>query len=159
MKLYHENDDAQFPARRFTRPEPMIINSEPEWEVKTILDHRRQQNRHEFLIHWKGFPPDDDSWEPIENLDGSQELIAEYWQANGEPDTDPPTISSHYVRHDWEAMEVSVKDRPDDASDHSDFWAPYSDSEYDSFNEEGNLEDDVYAEDFYNPRTLQQSEL
>jgi len=42
LKLYHENDDAQFPARRFTRPEPMIIGNEPEWEVEKILDHRKQ---------------------------------------------------------------------------------------------------------------------
>ena len=87
----------------------MIIGNEPEWEAEKILDHRKQQNRHEFLVHWKGFPPDDDSWEPIENLEGSQELIAKYWQENCETGTDAPTMSSHYIAHTWEVMEVSVK--------------------------------------------------
>ena len=75
LKAYHENNDTKFPTRMFARPEPMIINDEPEWEVERILDHRTQQHRHEFLIHWKGFPDDDDSWEPIENLEGAQEAI------------------------------------------------------------------------------------
>ena len=132
----------------------MIINSESEWVVEQILDHRLQQNRHEFLVHWKGFPPDDDSWEPIENLEGSQSLIAEYWQANGEEETEVPTISTHYVRHAWDAMAVSVQERSGSDPDDLDFWKPFSNSEYESINETGGEYGESYAEDYFEQGTF-----
>jgi transposase InsO family protein len=149
LKQYHENDDTKFPTRRFTRPEPMIIDNEPEWEVESILDHRTQQNRHEFLIHWKDFPTDDDSWEPIENLEGAQELIAEYWETNGEAGMPIPTISTHYVRQSWGPMEVSIRERQSQ-EDVSDFWDPYDDAEYESYDEDmGFNADELYGEDYF----------
>jgi hypothetical protein len=61
LKLYQENDNDKFPSRTFSRPEPTFIESKEEWEVQQILDHRLQQNRHEFHIRWKGYSPEDDS--------------------------------------------------------------------------------------------------
>jgi hypothetical protein len=82
LKLYQENDNDRFPSRTFSRPETIFIENQEELEVQQILDHRLQQNRHEFLIRWKGYPLEDDSWEPLENLKGSQEAIAEFWKEN-----------------------------------------------------------------------------
>ena len=59
------------------KPAPILINRAEEWEAEDILDYRRQNNRHEFLVHWKGYERADDSWEPIENLEHSLELIQE----------------------------------------------------------------------------------
>ena len=50
---------------------PILINNAEEWEAEDILDYRLQNNRHEFLVHWKGYERADDSWEPIENLEHS----------------------------------------------------------------------------------------
>ena len=81
-------------------------------------------------MHWKGYDQVDNSWEPIENLDHSLELIQEYWDANN-PAEATPQITSHYIKASWEPMEVSstpciANDCPDD------FWEPYDNEEYDS---------------------------
>jgi hypothetical protein len=31
-----------------------------------------------YLVHWKGYTHDDDTWEPIENLDDAQECLKEF---------------------------------------------------------------------------------
>jgi hypothetical protein len=134
LKEYRENDPDRFKSRRMDKPAPILIDNAEEWEADQILDYRRQNNRHEFLVHWKGYERADDSWEPIENLDHSLELIQEYWDAN-HPAEPTPQITSHYIKASWEPMEVSstpctANDCPDD------FWEPYDDEEYDSSSSE-----------------------
>ena len=97
LKEYRENDPDGFKSRRIDKPAPIVIDNAEEWEAEQILDYRRQNNRHEFLVHWKGYGRADDSWEPIENLDHSLELIQEYWDAN-HPTEPTPQITSLYIK-------------------------------------------------------------
>jgi len=127
LKEYRENDLDRFKSYRMDKPAHILIDNAEEWEVEQILDYHRQNNRHEFLVHWKGYERADDSWEPIENLDHSLELIQEYWDTNN-PAEPTPQIISHYIKASWEPMEVSftpctANDCPDD------FWEPYDDEE------------------------------
>jgi len=57
---------------------PILIDNAEAWEAEQILDYHCQNNRDEFLFHWKGYERADDSWEPIKNLNHSLELIQEY---------------------------------------------------------------------------------
>jgi len=134
LKEYRENDPDRFKSRIMEKPAPILIDNAEEWEAEQILDYRRQNNRHEFLVHWKGYERAEDSWEPIENLDHCLELIQEYWDAN-HPAEPTPQIISHYIKASWEPMEVSstpctATNCPDD------FWEPYDDEEYDSSSSE-----------------------
>jgi len=107
------------------KPAPILIDNAEEWEADQILDYRRQDNRHEFLVHWKVYERADDSWEPIENLDHSLELIQEYWDAN-HPAEPTPQITSHYIKASWEPIEVAST--PCTANDCPDnFWEPHDD--------------------------------
>jgi len=96
LKEYRENDPDKFKSRRMDKPAPILIDNAQEWEAEQILDYRSQNNRHELLVHWKGYERADDSWEPIENLDHSLELIQEYWDAN-HPAEQTPQITSHLI--------------------------------------------------------------
>jgi hypothetical protein len=53
-----------------------------EYSVAAITGHRfrriRNKNYFEFKIRWLGFSAAHDTWEPEENLDGSEELMAAY---------------------------------------------------------------------------------
>lgn len=58
-----------------------------EFEVEKIIHHRKQSNGTiEYLVRWKGYGADDDTWEKESNLTSSALIIAEYKDTI--PDTD-----------------------------------------------------------------------
>ena len=67
-----------------TRPEPEALddNGAPEWLGDRLLDHRKVQRGarqvDQYLVEWKGYPASEATWEPIENLTGSFELVTEF---------------------------------------------------------------------------------
>ena len=62
------------------------MDKEPEWEVEEIISSRfnRRRRRVEYLVHWKGYGPQERTWEPLENLANAQETLAEFIQQNPE---------------------------------------------------------------------------
>ncbi|KAF8751199.1 hypothetical protein RHS01_08647 [Rhizoctonia solani] len=70
----HESASQPFP----NQPPPETIEGEEEYEVEQILDSKRQQGKWVYLIKWKGYGPEDNSWEPKELLENSQEEIQRF---------------------------------------------------------------------------------
>ena len=87
LKEYRDGAQA-FPDRpvRVTRPEPAAVddNGAPAWEVDRLLDHRKirrgARQIDQYLVEWKGYPISEATWEPIENLTNSMDLVAEFNQ-------------------------------------------------------------------------------
>ena len=85
LKEYRDGTQA-FPDRpvRLTRPEPEALddNGAPEWIVDRLLDHRKVKRGarqvDQYLVEWKGYPTSEATWEPIEHLTGSIELVTEF---------------------------------------------------------------------------------
>jgi hypothetical protein len=62
---------------------PQNTHSQPKlkkgyYEVEKILDHRGAKSNKEFLVRWKGYDSDEDSW--IKEKDVTQSAITEYRQ-------------------------------------------------------------------------------
>ncbi|KAF8676560.1 hypothetical protein RHS04_06494 [Rhizoctonia solani] len=63
------------------KPPPETIEGEEEYEVEQIIDSKQQQGKWFYLIKWKGYGPEDNSWEPEELLEHSQDKIKHFNQA------------------------------------------------------------------------------
>ncbi|QRW26337.1 Retrotransposable element Tf2 protein [Rhizoctonia solani] len=73
----HKSPSQPFPEQ----PPPETIEGEEEYKVEQIIDSKRQQGKWFYLIKWKGYGPEDNSWEPEELLEHSQEEIKRFNQA------------------------------------------------------------------------------
>ena len=82
LRKYHE--DPENP--NFAQPPPDLIEGKEEYEVEKILDAQeryRQGTRKKalhFLVKWKGYHSKEATWEPLENLKNSQELIDDFYK-------------------------------------------------------------------------------
>ena len=54
------------------------LESIEEFEVEQILGERKRRGRTEYLVKWKGWPDESNTWEPTHHLKNSQAAIREY---------------------------------------------------------------------------------
>ena len=56
----------------------MIIEGKEEWEVEKILNKRKVRGKDKFLVRWKEFMAEEDTWESRENLQNAGDLLREF---------------------------------------------------------------------------------
>jgi len=59
-------------------PKLVFIEGEEEFEVKKILNKRIVRGKEKFLVHWKGYIAEEDTWENRENLGNVKELVDKF---------------------------------------------------------------------------------
>jgi len=70
--------DNPIPGRKMEDyPPPIDIDGEVEWEVEEILDSRWHWRRFQYLIKWKGYGREHNSWESASEV-SAPALIAEF---------------------------------------------------------------------------------
>jgi len=57
---------------------PVEVEGVEEWEVEKILNKKKMKGVEKYLIRWKGFMAEGDTWERRENLKNAKELIEEF---------------------------------------------------------------------------------
>ena len=57
---------------------PVEVEEVEEWEVEKILNKKKIRGVEKYLIWWKGFTVEGDTWERKENLKNAEELIEEF---------------------------------------------------------------------------------
>jgi len=68
----------QVEGQKKEQPAPVIIEGEEEWEVEHILNKRKVRGKDKYLVRWKGFTAESDTWKGRENLKNAQEAIEEF---------------------------------------------------------------------------------
>ena len=77
-------------------PPPIVVDGELEWEVEEVLDSRWHRRRFQFLIKWKGFSREHNSWEVASDVK-APDLIAEYYRRH-------PAAPRHICRMDFDIL-------------------------------------------------------
>ena len=68
----------QVEGQKKEQPAPVITKGEEEWEVKRILNKRKVRGKDKYLVRWKGFTAESDTWKGRENLENAKEAIEEF---------------------------------------------------------------------------------
>ena len=61
-------------------PLPNIIDNIEEYKVEEIVDSKIYYGKLKYLVHWKGYPIKERTWEPIENLSNCQKYIDKFYK-------------------------------------------------------------------------------
>ena len=57
---------------------PVEVEGVEEWEVEKILNKKKIREVEKYLIRWKGFMAEGDTWKKKENLKNAEELIEKF---------------------------------------------------------------------------------
>ncbi|QRV84414.1 Retrotransposable element Tf2 protein [Ceratobasidium sp. AG-Ba] len=63
-------------------PAEVTPEGEEEYEVEKILDSRKRRNQVQYLVHWKGYGPESNTWEPLEHLDTAMGAVRKFHRDN-----------------------------------------------------------------------------
>jgi hypothetical protein len=64
-------------------PPPIEMEGVLEYEVESILGHRFRGHRNpkaSYLVSWKGYGPEHNSWEPEANVVNAPQVVSDYWK-------------------------------------------------------------------------------
>ena len=64
-------------------PKQVIIEGDKEFEIEKILNKRTVRGKEKFLVRWKGYTAEEDTWENRENLENAKELVEEFERIYG----------------------------------------------------------------------------
>ena len=76
VKPYKE----RLPGQPVDRPGPVLVTEDrdDEYEVDYLVDSRLKGRSMEYLVHWKGYPEEDRTWESAKNLANAKEVVASF---------------------------------------------------------------------------------
>jgi len=96
VKLSATLEDPILGRRPQTSPPLIVVDGEEEWEVEEILDSCWHRKRFQFLVKWKGFSREHNSWEAASDVK-APDLVAEYYQKH-------PAAPRHIRWTDFDAI-------------------------------------------------------
>jgi hypothetical protein len=80
----------KFPSQQKPLPPPPIqVAGDLCYEVDFIHDSRLRQGKVQYLVHWKGYPREEETWEPVSNIMDAKDAIKDFHRAH--PNAPHPT--------------------------------------------------------------------
>lgn len=83
---------------------PVVVDGTLEYEVDEILNSRIRRNKLEYLVNWKGFGPQDRTWEPHTNMTHCAQLLDDFHVKN-------PTLPSPHQHASIKPSRAATKRR------------------------------------------------
>jgi hypothetical protein len=93
LKPHRPSDPQRFPGRpaAYDRPPPEVeadSNGDAVWVVESVVAKRQAPGGRgtQYLVSWKGYPPEENTWEARSNLlPGARDALAEFERAQEQP--------------------------------------------------------------------------
>jgi len=60
------------------KPKPVEVEGVEEWEVEKILNKKKVWRIEKYLVHWKGFIVEHNTWEREEDLGNAREVVKKF---------------------------------------------------------------------------------
>ncbi|CAI7932355.1 unnamed protein product, partial [Closterium sp. NIES-54] len=80
----YQDPNKLYTGRQPPLPPPVLVNDELEYEVESVLAHRRRRHGAlEFLVRWKGYDPSEDSWVSEEDMSNARRSLRDYLVKQG----------------------------------------------------------------------------
>jgi hypothetical protein len=76
LKLYWPKDVDSFSSREPPRPDAIDVDGRSEYFVEKIVDERTYRRKKQYMVKWVGYPDEEDSWEPLWNVEDTAALDA-----------------------------------------------------------------------------------
>ena len=68
----------QVEGQKKISPPPIEVASEKEYEVEEILDRQERRGKTKYLVKWKGYMVEENTWEGMKNLKNAMEKVEEF---------------------------------------------------------------------------------
>lgn len=86
VSLLLPHKESEIPGRHPPEPAPLEVEGEEEYEVEDVLESRRygRWKKLQYLIHWKGWGPEHDSWEDAADLENAPQVVQKFHSSHPE---------------------------------------------------------------------------
>ena len=74
----HETDT--IPGRRQKPPDPVLVDEEEEYEVQEVRQSRRNRGKLQYLVHWRGYTDEYDSWVDESDMEHAKALVRAFYR-------------------------------------------------------------------------------
>ena len=92
-------------------PPPIEVEGEDEYEVGEVRDSRFYRKQLQYLVRWRGYGPEHDSWEPLKNLEHAERRITQFPRKN--PSAPKKIAASLFSQLHWKPIENPTADHTD----------------------------------------------
>ena len=75
LSSYHKNE---IHGRNFLSPPLDLIDNEEHYKIEKIIHHKGAPSQQQYLLHWKGYSAEEDSWLPKVEFSAAKELLQDY---------------------------------------------------------------------------------
>lgn len=80
------------------------------YEVEKVVDRRERRSAVEYLIRWKGFSQDEDTWQPLSHLRGISKLVEKFNKGSKLVEDRPETHGHSTLPREDILMELNQTD-------------------------------------------------
>jgi len=99
----------QVKGQKKEEEKPVEMEGVEEWKVEKILNKKKIRGVEKYLVQWKGFTAEGDTWERKENLKNAEELIEKFEKEGGIEVRQQERIEKKKETEEYRRMELPEK--------------------------------------------------